>query len=93
MTAYLVMRITIGDAARWADYRKAVVPLIAEFGGRHVSGGVERLEGDDNGQRIALFEFPSVQAIHAFWNSPEYVPVKELRRGAATLDVWAMPGD
>jgi hypothetical protein len=36
-----------------------------------------------------MFEFPSMKAIHAFWNSPEYVAVKELRRDAATLDIWA----
>jgi uncharacterized protein (DUF1330 family) len=31
-------------------------------------------------------------AIHAFWNSPEYVPVKKIRQGAAVLDIWAMEG-
>jgi len=31
-------------------------------------------------------------AIYGFWNSPEHVPVTEFRRGAATLDVLAVPG-
>jgi uncharacterized protein (DUF1330 family) len=39
-----------------------------------------------------LFEFPSMETIHQFWNSPEYIPVKELRRGAAILEIWAVPG-
>jgi uncharacterized protein (DUF1330 family) len=94
MAAYLVMRIAIGDGDRWRQYREAVVPLIVKFGGRHVtgSGKVELLEGADDGRRIAMFEFPSMAAIRAFWDSPEYVPVKELRRDAAILEAWAVPG-
>ncbi len=68
------------------------MPLIASFGGKHVRGGkAELLEGQQEGRGIALFEFPSMEAIHAFWNSSEYIPVKEIRRGAATLDIWAVP--
>jgi uncharacterized protein (DUF1330 family) len=33
-----------------------------------------------------------MEAIHSFWNSSEYVPMKELRRDAANLDIWAVPG-
>lgn len=94
MTAYLAIQVTITDEARWATYRDAVGPLIAAFGGKRVSrgAGADLLEGRDDGRRIVLFEFPSMDAIHAFWRSPEYQPVKELRRGAATLEAWAVPG-
>ncbi len=94
MAAYLIMQIAITDQEKWRTYREAVVPLILEFKGKHVTqgGGVESLEGGDDGERIALFEFPSMDALQAFWNSPEYKAVKELRRGAATLNVWAVPG-
>ena len=40
---------------------------------------------------MVVFEFPSLDAIKAFWNSPDYVPVKKLREGVATLNVWAVP--
>lgn len=94
MTAYLVMQITVTDPKRWADYRDAVMPLIARFGGRHASKaeGVAMLEGRTDERRIAIFEFASVDDIHAFWSSPEYGPVKELRQGAAVLEAWAVPG-
>ncbi len=93
MAAYMVVQATITDEGQFGKYRAAVMPLIAKHGGRHVRGGpVERLEGEPDGRGIALFEFPSMDAIHAFWNAPDYVPVKELRRGAATLDIWAVPG-
>ncbi len=93
MTAYMIVQATITDEATYGLYRKAVLPLIASFGGRHVRGGpVELLEGHRDERRIALFEFPSMEAIHAFWNAPAYVPVKALRHGAATLEIWAVPG-
>ena len=94
MPAYLTMQITITDEKQWAKYRDAVGPLIAKFGGKRVSqaAGAELLEGRDDGRRIVMFEFPSMDAIRAFWHSPDYQPVKGLRRGAATLEAWAVPG-
>ena len=69
------------------------MPLIASFSGKNVKAGTAELfEGQQDGRGIALFEFPSMEAIYAFWNSPEYIPVKEFRREAATLDIWAGPG-
>ena len=67
-----------------AAYRDAVAPLVAGLGGKRVSqgAGADLLEGRDDGRRIVLFD-PSMDAIHAFWRSPEYQPVKELWRGHA----------
>jgi uncharacterized protein (DUF1330 family) len=59
---------------------------------RDRGGKVEVLEGQPDGRSMVVFEFPSTEAIHAFWNSPEYVPVKMLRQGAATVNVWAVAG-
>ena len=94
MAAYLILRIAVTDAEQWQRYREAVVPLIVAFGGVHVThgGGVERLEGEEDGRRIAVFAFPSMEAIRTFWHSPAYVPVRELRRGAAEMEAWAVPG-
>lgn len=94
MAAYLIVHSTISDEAQYQKYRDAVVPLIARFGGKFIVRGaaVEALEGRHDGRRMVIFEFPSIDAIHAFWNSPEYVPVKKIREGAAALDVWAVAG-
>ena len=94
MTAYLMVQMTVSDPAQYQVYGKAVVPLIERHGGKFVirGGTVEALEGRHDGRRMVVFEFPTMEAIHAFWNSPEYVPVKKLRQGAATLNIWAVPG-
>ncbi len=87
MTAYMIVQSVITDEEQYGSYRKAVVPLIEAFRGKQLRGGkVTLLEGHQDERRIALFEFPSIEAIYAFWNSPDYVPVKELRRSAATLE-------
>ncbi len=93
MPAYMIVQTTIVNEGQFGKYREAVMPLIASFGGKNVRAGTaELLEGQQDGRGIALFEFPSMEAVYAFWNSPEYIPVKEIRRGAATLDIWAVPG-
>ncbi len=93
MPAYMIVQTYISDAERFDRYRAAVMPLIADFGGKHVrSGAAELLEGEQDGRGMALFEFASMADIHGFWSSPEYVPIKEIRRGAAVLDIWAVPG-
>lgn len=69
------------------------MPLIAQYGGKPVArGDVEVLEGAPNGRTVVMFEFPTMEHLRAFWNSPEYVPIKKLRESAAVLDVWALPG-
>jgi uncharacterized protein (DUF1330 family) len=52
----------------------------------------EVLEGSLEGRSLVVFEFQSMEAMHSFWDSPEYAEVKKLRQGSAELDVWAVPG-
>ncbi len=94
MAAYFIVQSTVSNEAQYQRYRDAVVPLIERFGGKFVvrGGKVELLEGHHDGRRMVVFEFPSMDAIHEFWNSPAYGPVKAIRQGAATLDIWAVPG-
>ena len=65
---------------------------IAGFGGKLVARVAKVFEGEHDTRPVVMFEFPSMDAIHAFWDSPDYVPIKKLRDGIATLNVWAFPG-
>lgn len=91
MSAYLVVQATITDEPKYQKYREAVVPFIASFGGKFAARGakVEVLEGAHDTRSVVMFEFPTMEAVHSFWNSPDYVPIKKLREGAATINVWA----
>jgi uncharacterized protein (DUF1330 family) len=94
MPAYFIVQGTIKDEAQYQKYVQAVVPFIASFGGKPVAvhATVEVLEGEHDEQPVVLFEFPNMSAIHAFWNSPDYVPIKRLREGIATHNSWAFAG-
>jgi len=94
MPAYFIVQSTINDEAQFQRYRQAVVPFIASFCGKLVARGakVEVFEGEHDSRAVVMFEFPNMDAIHAFWDSPDYVPIKKMREGIATLNVWAFPG-
>jgi uncharacterized protein (DUF1330 family) len=94
MPAYFIVQATVTDEPRFLKYREAVVPFIASFGGKFAArtAKVEVFEGEHDTRPVVMFEFPSMEAIHAFWNSPDSVPIKKLREGAATINVWAFPG-
>ncbi|WP_269078225.1 DUF1330 domain-containing protein [Sphingobium lactosutens] len=76
------------------EYRKAVKPLMEKFGAKPIIRGakIDLLEGQGADRPISLFEFPSMQALHDFWESPEYAAIKPLRAGSADIDIWAIPG-
>jgi len=94
MAALLIVQAAVTEREAYKRYQAAVQPLMASFGGKLKGTGVglEVLEGLHDGRRLVIFEFASMDAVHRFWNSPEYKTVKKLRDGAATIDVWAVPG-
>jgi len=47
---------------------------------------VEVLEGEHDQRPVVMFEFPDMDSIHAFWNSPDYIPIKKLREGIANFE-------
>jgi uncharacterized protein (DUF1330 family) len=94
MVAYVMVQYTVSNEEQYEIYRQAVVPLIEKFGGKFtVKGGkVDVLEGQPDPRPMIVFEFPSMEAIRAWWDSPEYVPIKKLREGAGIVNIWAVPG-
>ena len=93
MAAYLVVDYEVHDDG-FGTYGQAVRPLIAQHGGvyRAAVGEPAVLEGDPQPRGVALIEFPSMERLRAFWDSPEYAAVKPLRAGKATFTVRAVDG-
>ncbi len=93
MPAYFVVQGRVTDKDRYKQYQAAVQPLMVRHGGRLLAHGakLQVLEGNHDGGRFLVFEFPTMQAVRTFWDSAEYAQVKALRSGAANLNVWAIP--
>jgi uncharacterized protein (DUF1330 family) len=85
MAAYLVADIEVTDAEGYQEYRRTVGASIAAFGGRFLArgGAVEVLEGDWSPKRLVIVEFPSMERLRAWYDSPEYAPALALRKRAS----------
>lgn len=83
MPAYLVVEHIITDAAKFEEYRTKVGPLIARFGGRYLTKGSTHRQpegGHWKPERMVVIEFPDMQALDAWYRSPEYLPLISLRK-------------
>lgn len=94
MTAYLIADIDVTDAVGYEEYKKRVPAIIAAHGGRYLArgGASEVLEGTWQPRRSAILEFPSVAALKAFWESPEYQPVRAIRERCAQSNMVVVEG-
>ncbi len=94
MSAYLFANLAVTDPAGFGKYRDLVAPLIARFGGRYLvrGGAVAVVEGRPGLKRVVLVEFPSMEALKAFYFGAEYAPVKAIREAASTGDVALLEG-
>ena len=94
MPAYLFANIEVTDPALYEEYRKGVPATIAQYGGRYVArgGAAEGLEGGYAPKRVVLLEFPSLERAKAWWDSPEYRPLRAIRQRASRGDLILVDG-
>ena len=94
MSAYLIADSHITDHQTYDEYKRQVAPIVAKFGGRFlVRGGPHvLLEGTWQPARLVVIEFPDMDAVKAWYSSPEYAPLLALRQPAATDHLVAVPG-
>ena len=85
MSAYILASLQITDPVLFEEYRSRVPAVIAAHGGRYLvrGGSVDVLEGDALGNRLVIVEFPDMSRLKAFYRSPEYQPLVQLRNRAA----------
>jgi uncharacterized protein (DUF1330 family) len=95
MAAYLIANIEVTDPAAYEEYKKGVAATIAAYGGRSLArpgGMMEVLEGDWKPKRVVILEFPSVAQLKAWYRSPEYRPLIEIRNRSAKSSLIMIEG-
>jgi uncharacterized protein (DUF1330 family) len=94
MPAYIIVETQISDPEQYERYKAASPGAVAAGGGKFLvrSGELAVLEGDWHPSRLVVLEFPDLEAAKAFYESEEYEAAKQLRRGAATLNMVAVEG-
>ena len=92
--AYLLADLEVTNAAGFEEYRAQVPAVIAAHGGRYLvrGGPCEVLEGGGPARRRVVLEFPSMERLKAFWDSPEYVVLRELRGRHSHANIVCVEG-
>ena len=95
MSAYLIVDTQIENPEEYEQYKALARPIAEKYGGVYrVRGGeMDVLETDLwTPTRIVIIEFPDMDSARAFANSPEYAPVKPLRRDNAKCTLAIVEG-
>jgi uncharacterized protein (DUF1330 family) len=83
MTAYVIAEHKITDTTKFDEYLTKVGPMIAKHGGRYLTkGSTDKMPegGHWKPQRVVIIEFPDMESLNAWYNSPEYQPLIALRK-------------
>ena len=94
MPAYLIANLDVTDPQGFEAYRARVPAVIAQYGGTYAvrGGAVTAVEGTSPFQRLVVLEFATMDALKAFYHSPEYAPLIAMRQKASTGDVVLVEG-
>ena len=94
MTGYGIADIEVLDPTGYEAYRQQVPATIAAYGGRYLArgGATEVLEGDWSPRRCVILEFPSMAQLKAWWDSPEYQPLRAIRERTTRSKLVATEG-
>src|SRR5262245_2344066 len=98
MAAYIIgLRRSEPQGTAWgAAYLPKAAALIAKHGGKVLSGGnapsaLMALEGAATPPlSVVIVEFPSLAHAQAFYNDPDYAPLKRLRQANIDMEVFVV---
>jgi uncharacterized protein (DUF1330 family) len=88
MPAYLIVEHSITDPEKFQNYSGKVRPLVAKFGVRLLTrGGTHKVLETKHWlpDRVALFEFPDMERLNAWYSSKDYEPFITLRQSATDM--------
>ena len=94
MPAYIIANIFVNDDDAYDEYRQHVQAGVARYEGRFLvrGGRCERLEGHIEPSRVVVIQFPTYEQAKAWYESPEYGPLIELRQSASEGDLILVDG-
>lgn len=89
MTAFFVATATIKNPEKVREYATKAAETFAAHGGSFVVRGKleTALTGAADHQAIAVVQFPSMDALSAWYESPEYQAIVPLRMEAADMKI------
>ncbi|HKO54638.1 MAG TPA: DUF1330 domain-containing protein [Thermoanaerobaculia bacterium] len=96
MKFYCVAEMDITDPSWVPEYVKNVTGMVERHGGRYLARTpkVEAIEGERQPPQVfLLIEWPSREALQAFYDSEEYAPYRKQRAAGARNQFWLVAGE
>lgn len=96
MVHYVMGEITLTETAWVRRYLQEINLFIEKHGGCVLARSVntEKIEGDRRlPTNVILVEFPTREAAAAFFDDPEYQPLRALRRAGSHSEFIAFPAE
>lgn len=88
MKGYMIVQLEITDSETFNDYRARVGETVEKYGGRFlVRAQPEIVEGEWTFPGVVLLEFPSLEKLKEWYNSPEYTEIKPIRQRSANVNM------
>jgi uncharacterized protein (DUF1330 family) len=90
---YWIARVDVRDPERYKDYVTAAKPAFEKYGAHFLARGgrYERLEGQVRARNVVI-EFPSLEAAHDCYHSPEYQIAAAIRQEVAVAEMVIVEG-
>jgi uncharacterized protein (DUF1330 family) len=95
MSAYVLANVEVIDAAGYEEYKQGITATLEVYGGRYLvrGGNVETLAGEwKTSGRVVLIEFPTLEHLKRWYDSPEYRPLRAIRERCAVSTIIVMEG-
>lgn len=92
MPAYLVIEVTPTDADVFAQYEVGALAVATRHGAVPLARDTDALliEREDQPGIALLLQFPDKQAVQAYFDDPEYAPLRRLRQSASRASAIAI---
>ncbi|MFD7284586.1 DUF1330 domain-containing protein [Streptomyces sp. NPDC059863] len=94
MPAYVIVNVDVVDEEAGLAYAPVAQRSILSHGGRYLVAGPtpEPVEGIWNSSRFVVIEFPDMDRIREWYDSPEYRSAREIREGKIRLGMLFVEG-
>ncbi|MGV9310612.1 DUF1330 domain-containing protein [Streptomyces sp. NPDC003691] len=94
MPAYVVVTIDVLDEEAGLAYAAVARPSVLDHGGRYLVAGAAPppVEGTWDSSRLVVIEFPDMDRIREWYDSPGYRRAREIREGKVRVGMLFVEG-
>lgn len=96
MKYYAIAEVSVTNPSWVTEYLAQVNQLVTSYGGKYLArtSKVDLVEGGGTAhQTSVILEFPSSDAAYGFYNSPEYLPLREARKAGSVGKFYFVAGE